>query len=473
MQKLEKLRDRIIQRVDVNLRHFDFDVPGFLKYYVPLKKMIKYYALYGITHHHPLHYQFNYSNLAGSNILGQCKIENSILYKCDIRGDELKVCGDSFHFQGTDLTLDHDEMILIKDSFLIKTLVHNCSHNPENPELFLIKNSASAAYVNIHGSWMEGCFLNPFSTVDLTSLHGCAVGTFAYLQVGELWHEQVASGQVWIKAEDQFDFKYQYPEKELKKYIDFHPDRRPTGIFIDFLESRKEDFQDVFNVVHLSNPLPVPKSASLSRYAVVKPKTRIAENVLIAQHAYIENSVLGKGANAQEHCYIIDSKLMGNNVTAHGAKLIHVVLEKNVFVGFNSFLRGTLEFPLRVGEGVIVMPHTIIDMNTSLTIPPSHLVWGLIRRPEDLKEHSIPLEDLAKVKDRLKVGAMEFVGNGKAFVEKFQHRIDHILEANGAYFDGKKNRGHAQKTQHIAYNIIQPHPLGMKKGVYPTIDIRP
>ena len=24
MQKLEKLRDRIIQRVDVNLRHFDF-----------------------------------------------------------------------------------------------------------------------------------------------------------------------------------------------------------------------------------------------------------------------------------------------------------------------------------------------------------------------------------------------------------------------------------------------------------------
>lgn len=472
MKNLEKLRDRIIKRVDVNLRRFDFDVPGFLKYYVPLNKMIKYYALYGITPHHSLHYQFNYSNLAGSNILGRCKVDNSILYKCDIRGDELKSCGDVLHYDGTDIPLDYDESILIKDSFLIKTLVHNCSHNPENPELFLIKNTVSAAYVNIHGSWTEGCFLNPFSTVDLTSLHGCAVGTFAYLQVGELWHDQIPPGQIWVKAEDQFDFKYNYPQKPLKKYIDFHPDRRPTGIFIDFLESRKEDFQDVFNVVHFSNPVDVPKSASLSPYAVVKPKTRIADNVLIAQHAYIESSVLGKGANAQEHCYIIDSKLRGNNVTAHGAKLVDVVLENNVFVGFNSFLRGTFEFPLRVGEGVIVMPHTIIDMQASLTIPPGHLVWGLIRKPQDLKEHSIALEDLAKVKDKLNIGAMEFVGNGKAFVETFQHRIDHILEANGAYYDGKKNRGHAQRTQHIAYNIIQPHPLGVKKGVYPTIDIR-
>jgi carbonic anhydrase/acetyltransferase-like protein (isoleucine patch superfamily) len=225
-------------------------------------------------------------------------------------------------------------------------------------------------------------------------------------------------------------------------------------------------------VVHLTNPIPVPKSASLSRYAVIKPKTRIGENVLIAQHAYIESSVLGKGANAQEHCYIIDSKLKGNNVTAHGAKLIDVILETNVFVGFNSFLRGTFDSPLRVGEGVIVMPHTIIDVKGALTIPPGHLVWGLIKKPEDLKKHSLALEDLAKVTDEFKLGAMQFKGSGKTFVEAFRHRIDHILQANGAYFDGRKNRGHAQKVQHIAYNIIQPHPLGPQKGVYPTIDIR-
>lgn len=472
MQKLEKLRERITQRVDVNLRRFDFGAPQALKDYVPLSKMAKYYALYGINPHHQLHYQFNHSNLAGSNLVGQCKVDNSILYKCDIRGDELKSSGDVFHFQGIDIRLDHDEVILIKDSFLIKTLVHNCSHNPENPELFLIKNSASTSYANIHGSWLEGCFLSPFSTVDLTSLHGCVVGTFAYLQVGELWHEQVAPGQIWIKAENLFDFKYRFPEEELKEYIAFEPGLQPNGIFIDFVESRKSDFQGIFNVVHLTNPIPVPKSASLSRYAVIKPKTRIGENVLIAQHAYIESSVLGKGANAQEHCYIIDSKLKGNNVTAHGAKLIDVILETNVFVGFNSFLRGTFDSPLRVGEGVIVMPHTIIDVKGALTIPPGHLVWGLIKKPEDLKKHSLALEDLAKVTDEFKLGAMQFKGSGKSFVEAFRHRIDHILQANGAYFDGRKNRGHAQKVQHIAYNIIQPHPLGPQKGVYPTIDIR-
>ncbi|MFZ0133460.1 MAG: transferase [Desulfobacterales bacterium] len=472
MQKLEKLRGRISQRVDVNLRRFDFAASEALKSYVPLSKMAKYYALYGISPHHPLHYQFNHANLAGSNLVGQCKVDNSILYKCDIRGDELKCSGDVYTYRGIDIRLDHDEVILIKDSFLIKTLVHNCSHNPENPELFLIKNSASTSYANIHGSWIEGCFLSPFSTVDLTSLHGCFVGTFAYLQVGELWHEQVASGRIWIKAEDTFDFSYQFAESELKKYISYKPGGQPSGIFMDFVEGRKTDFQGIFNVVHLTSPISVPKSASLSRYSVIKPKTRIGENVLIAQHAYIESSILGKGANAQEHCYIIDSKLKGNNVTAHGAKLIDAILETNVFVGFNSFLRGSFDSPLRIGEGVVVMPHTIIDIKEPLTIPPGHLVWGLIRRPEDLKEHSIALEDLSKVKDKITLGAMTFEGSGQAFVKAFKHRIDHILEANGAYFDGKKNRGHAQKVQHIAYNIIQPHPLGPQKGVYPTIDIR-
>lgn len=472
MQKLERLRDRIIKRVDVNLRRFDFEAPDALGNYIPLGKLAKYYALYGITPHQPLHYQFNHSNLAGSNLVGQCKVDNSILYKCDIRGDELKSSGDVYRFQGIDIQLDHDEVILIKDSFLIKTLVHNCSHNPENPELFLIKNSASMSYANIHGSWIEGCFLGPFSTVDLTSLHGCAVGTFAYLQVGELWHEQVAAGQIWIRSENQFDFSYRFPEEELNQYIAFTPGNHPTGIFIDFVEARKKDFQGIFDVVHLTTPVPVPKSASLSRYAVVKPKSRIGQNVLVSQRAYIENACLGKGANAQENCYIINSTLAGNNVTAHGAKLINTQLDKNVFVGFNSFIRGHGQRPLLVCQGAIVMPHTIIDLKDALTIPPAHLVWGLIRTPEDLKTHSIALEELAKTKDTLRLGAMTFAGSGRAFVEAFRHRIDHILQANGAYFDGKKNRGHAQKVQHIAYNLIQPHPLGMQKGVYPTIDIR-
>jgi hypothetical protein len=68
---------------------------------------------------------------------------------------------------------------------------------------------------------------------------------------------------------------------------------------------------------------------------------------------------------------------------------------------------------------------------------------------------------------------MHFQGSGLDFVKAFKHRIEHILEANGAYFDGKKNRGHAQMDQDISFNTIQPYPKGRLKGLYPTIEIRP
>jgi UDP-3-O-[3-hydroxymyristoyl] glucosamine N-acyltransferase len=49
----------------------------------------------------------------------------------------------------------------------------------------------------------------------------------------------------------------------------------------------------------------VPDSASLDRYAVIKPKTHISDNVLVAERAYLQNAWLGPGANAQENCYIL------------------------------------------------------------------------------------------------------------------------------------------------------------------------
>ena len=55
----------------------------------------------------------------------------------------------------------------------------------------------------------------------------------------------------------------------------------------------------------------------------------------------------------------------------------------------------------------------------------------------------------------------------------FRERIHHILEANGAFYDGMKNKGHAQKNQNISFNTIQPYLEGELKGVYPTIIIRP
>jgi hypothetical protein len=58
-------------------------------------------------------------------------------------------------------------------------------------------------------------------------------------------------------------------------------------------------------------------------------------------------------------------------------------------------------------------------------------------------------------------------------VKAFRDRIHHILEANGALFDGMKNKGHAQKNQNISFNTIQPYPDGAMAGLYPTISIQP
>jgi carbonic anhydrase/acetyltransferase-like protein (isoleucine patch superfamily) len=473
VQQLQKLFNRIVQRVDINLRRFDFDAAAYLNNYVPLSQLTRFYAFYGITGHHPLHFHFSRSNLAGSYFLGKCKVDTSILYKSDIRGDELKNAGDVFDYRGAGVVLDHDEMIWIQDSYLVKALVHNCSHDPENPEIFLIHNTAAASYANIHGSPMDGCFLGPFSTVDLTSLHGCIIGIFSYVQAEELWHQRIGDGIVWVNDGDRFDFSYQFPEDVLKKYIYWRPGGTPRGVFMDFVEDRKEDFRRVFDVVHLKAPKSVPASASLSRYAVIKPKTRIGENVLVAQRAYLENTSLGKGSNAQENCYVLHSQLAGNNVIAHGAKLNHAHLGPDVFVGFNSFLHGTRDCPLTVDRESIIMPHTIVDLAEPLTIPAGHLVWGRIRTRADLETHSISLDTLAKVSNPFRLGAMHFKGDGAAFVDAFRHRIQHILEANGAYYNSGKNRGHAQKGQSISFNIIQPYPMGVWKGVYPTIDIQP
>jgi carbonic anhydrase/acetyltransferase-like protein (isoleucine patch superfamily) len=473
MQKLESLMERIVRRVNLNLRGFDFDVGPSMKGCIPIEQFFKFYAFYAVTTHHPIHFHFSNSSLSGSYFLGKCSVDNSILYKSDIRGDELKSKGDIFNHRSATLTLDQDEQIWISDSFLVKTLVHNHSHDPETPEIFHIKNSAACHYANIHGAPIEGSFLGPFATIDLTAIHGCVVGPFAYLQVGELWHQKVGAGQIWINQYNSFDFKYQFQPEKLGQYIQISSGGAPRGIFMDFINARKHDFRKIFDSVNLESATDVPKTSAANRYAVIKPDSRLGENVLIAQRAYIENSVLGNGANAQENCFIINSWLQGNNVTAHGAKLIDVQLEDRVFVGFNSFIRGLPDTPLSVGRGTIIMPHTIIDVEQPLAIPAEHLVWGCITSREDLQQHSIPLKQLETVGGALKLGGMEFNGSGSRFVGAFRKRIDHILETNGAYFDGNKSHGHAQKGQNVSYNIIQAYPIGPRQGIYPTIDIQP
>jgi carbonic anhydrase/acetyltransferase-like protein (isoleucine patch superfamily) len=473
MKALKDLLDRIVQRVNINLREFEYDVGPFVKNLIPWNQMVKFHAFYGITQNHPLNFEFRHSNLAGSYFLGKCRTNNSILYKSNVRGDELKKKGDRFKFQDVEIRLLEDEGIEIEDSYLIKTLVHNFSHDPETLERFSIMNTVSAHYANIHGSPTDGSFLGAFATVDLTTVNDCVIGEYSYIQAGEINHIKTDPGTVWIRSPGAFNFLYRYPLKKLARYLSCVRGRRPQGILMDFAEARNEAFEKVFNLVDAEPRVGIPKTASLDRFAVVDGKTRIGQNVVVAERALLENAWLGKGSNAQEHCHIKNARLKGNNVTAHGAKIIESDLGKDVFVGFNSFLRGSPKGRLSIGKESIIMPHTIIDTKKPLKIPAGHLAWGLITDQAGLEANSVSLKELSKVKGKLVRGDMYFEGSGSEFVTAFQKRIQHILEANGAFYDWKRHEGHAQKNQNISFNTIQPYPDGALAGLYPSILIQP
>jgi carbonic anhydrase/acetyltransferase-like protein (isoleucine patch superfamily) len=432
---------------------------------------MRFYAFYGITSNHPIDFHFGRSSLAGSYFLSRCHVNSSILHKTDVRGDELKRRGQVFHLGGREILMHQDECIRVQHSFLVKTLVHSYNHDPEFPEFYSIVNTFAAPYANIHGSAIRGCLLGPFATLDLTTVHDCMIGPFAYVQTGQISHTAVEPGSVWIEHGSDFRFHYQFPKDALQEYVRYDAKRGVQGRLVAFIRQRKRHFQEIFDVVHFNRSDNTHRSTALNRYAVVRGGTRISENVLVAQRAYLENADLGKGANAQENCYIVDSCLQGFNVMAHGAKIIHARLGEKGFVGFNAFLRGSPQAPLDIGHHSIVMPHTIIDTETALQIPPEHLVWGLIRNPQELAENSISLEKLSQHNQGFRQGRLVFDGSGKTFVEQFQKRIEHILLDNGAYFDGRQKRGHAQQGQNIAFNIIQPYTTGPRRGLFPTMNI--
>lgn len=470
MNQLEMLTNRIISRVNANLSEFNFDTGSFVENSIEHEKLLKFYAFYGITSRHPLYFHFRNSNIAGSYFLGKCHVGRSAIYKSDIRGDELKRKGDKIQ-ASMDIPLVEDEMISIKDSLLYKTLVHSNSHNLESPEEFGIRNTISAHYANIHGSTLEGCFLGPFATVDLMNLHSCIVGDFSYIQAGELFHRKIERGTIWIRS-NSFEFKYKFKKEILDNFIGVNAQYQPRGIIYDFVKEREQDFERLFDVMTL-DPITAPSTSAVNRYAVIRGKTRIGENVLISQKALLENAVMGNGSNAQENTYIINSILSGNCITAHGGKIINAELGRDSFVGFNSFLNGKTDARIKIGEGCVVMPHTIIDAKMPIVIPDDHLIWGFIQSMEDVKNNTISLDDLAEVRDTLKIGDMTFSGLGSVFIESFKNRLNQILLLNGAFYHNGENRGHAQDDQNISFNLIQPYRTGELKGLYPSIRIKP
>ncbi len=358
MSQLKRLNDRIISRVNVNLDEFGFDTETFVKNALDHDKMLKFYAFYGITSRHPIYFHFKNSNIAGSYFLGKCFVGRSAIYKSDVRGDELKREGDNI-LCAKNIPLVEDEMISIRDSLLYKTLVHSNSHNPESPEEFGIRNTVSAHYANIHGSTLEGCFLGPFATVDLMNLHSCIVGPFSYVQAGELFHRKIDPGTVWVRSQN-FEFKYKFKKDILDDFVGVNEQHQPRGIIYDFVKDKEEEYERLFEVMNLE-PVDAPGSSAVNRYAVIKGDTQIGENVLVSQRAFLENAKMGDGSNAQENTYIINSDLAVFCITAHGGKIINTRVGAETFVGFNSFLNGKEDARIEIGEGCIVMPHTIID----------------------------------------------------------------------------------------------------------------
>ena len=470
MNQLQQLNDRIISRVNCNLSEFDFDTESFVKNSLEYDKMLKFYAFYGITSQHPIYFHFKNSNIAGSYFLGKCYVGRSAIYKSDVRGDELKRKGDLVRC-AKNIPLVEDEVITIRDSLLYKTLVHSNSHNLESPEQFGIHNTISAHYSNIHGTTLEGCFLGPFATVDLMNLHSCIVGEFSYVQAGELFHRKIDPGTVWVRSQN-FEFKYKFQKEILDNFVGVNSSYQPRGIIYDFVKEREQDFEKLFDVVNLT-PIDVPSSSAVNRYAVILGKTRIGKNVLVSQRAFLDNAVMGDGSNAQENTYIIHSNLAGLCITAHGGKIIHADIGTETFVGFNSFLNGKPDAKIKIGDGCIVMPHTIIDPVAPVKIPDEHLVWGFIGSEEDVKNQSIALDDLAEIRDTMRMGKMVFTGNGSVFIDAFRKRIRQILLNNGALFNQDEKRGHAQDDQNISFNTIQPYRTGELKGLYPSIRIKP
>jgi len=473
MKRLQRILENIISRTNINLRQSGLDVGPYVRNAVSHEDYANLCAFYAVTTEHPLYFDFTCSSLTGSYLLGRCQVQHSVLYKCDVRGDELKSAASDFCLGDIHLQLHNDECIHIVDSFLHKALIHSYSHDPEFPEEFPIKNTVAMSYANIHGAPVMGSFLGPFCTIDLTTVQNSCIGAYAYVQVSDFQPAVIPAGHIWIRTAVGDEFVYDYDPAVLARYIAVAPGERATGIFAEFMERCEQDFDRIFGQLHTARSDVSAPGSFVSHYAVVKGTTDIGENVLVAQRAYLENAHLGKGANVQENSYVVDAHLEGDDVMAHGAKLIGGRIGRNVFVGFNAFLRGTAQAPLTIGADTVVLPHTIIDLTEPLTLPAGHVVWGYVTRPEDLASQSLAIEDFAKLDGECRLGAMRFSGNGERFIRAFQARVHHILADNGAYFDGSANLGHAQKTKNITYNCMQPYAEGGFKGIYPNMRITP
>ncbi len=465
MKELRQLIDGIARRVNMRLNKYDFNTDQFVHSLTAPDKLLEYCASYDATSKTPVRLNFHECNIAGSHFLGNCRVDNSVVYKSDVRGDELKRKGDRAA-RSEAVTLSDDEVITISNSFLFKMLIHSNSYNLDAPEEFSVVNSVAAHYSTIHGSTLEGCYVGAFATVDRTTLHACRVGEFSYVQVDDLAHKEVPRGTVRVENE-HFSFCYTYPEEILDRYISLNEASQPIGVLYDFAEERKTDLERGATGGDAPRGLCPPV---LNRFAVTRGRNKIGKRVVVCQRTFVENSEIADGSTVQENALIIDSKLSGLNIIAHGAKVMRAASGTHVFIGMNSFLNGKENAGVVVGEGCIIMPHTIIDSEGPIEIPAGRLVWGYIASQEDVDAHSIALVALCEA-NKISMGEMRFEGKGELFVGALKHRIETILESTAALCEDEAVMERTQDLEKTQVFTIQPYGTGPKTGIYPTIRI--
>jgi len=462
---LEELFERIQARVRAEVKGVVFEL-GDLFESDMVRPAHHRPAVYARTADHTQALRLSGVSAGGSYLLGRLDLSSSIVIDSHLRGDELKDEGESLGGSEGAVAAS-GETLVVRDSFLDRVLVHSASHDPDNLLLFTIEAAAAMPYAIIHGSPVMGVFLGALSTLDMTVARASSVGVFSYVQAGRIEGEVVPPGRVWIRSGEDFEFVYDFAPAVLSRYIRHEPDEEPAGRLIRVIRAHDDPAGGMSGQGYCS----IGPGGSVHPLSVVRGLCRVGENAFVSQGAHLEDAELGPGANAQENSHVVASTLAGYDITAHGAKIIRAKLGERVFVGFNALVRGGPNRLVTVGPGAIIMPHTLIDASEPLTIPGGRLVWGHIRNAADLAENSLPLEDLARLDGVLTRPGLTFRGSGRAFVQVFTNRIEHILEANGAFFDGVKGRGHAQRTRDIAFHILQPHHSGPQAGLLPRIRI--
>ncbi len=412
------------------------------------------------------------SSICGSYLQGRCQVERSVVHLSEIRGDALKKKGDPLLADSSVYT-EQDEMITISDSYLNKVLIHHCSHNPETPEEFFIRNTLAADYSTINGSTVEGAWLNFFSTLDKTIVRSSVIGYFCYINTGELLHHRVENGTVWYETE-AFRFLYTYPEEALKPYVSCDSDHSCSGVLAGLTETLQKT-RNAFPKRLYERETAHPFTETINRFAVIDDRCDVTEEVAIRQRVYLENVQIGPGSVLMENSCVQSSTLKGAVLISHGCHIKHTDMEAQVFTGINCFLNGRKNANITIGTGALILPHTIIDPVASIHIPEHTIIWGLIRTPEDLEINAIPIHRLLSNGNDFQTiisGRMTFEGNGEAFV-------NHLLQEMDSIFNDRKPSDQKEKMQPVqsycntTIHILQPYANGPNKGMYPTIRMKP